>query len=241
MKTNYILKIENPCTESWAAMSQNDTGRHCKSCNKNIVDFSQLNDSEIIKYLSKNNSAKTCGRLEPHQLERIIKADLNKSKRNRFHQIITTLLLIGAAKSTVAQTQPSQHQTATSKSNNENLNNITALQKNKQDSLTQIIEGKVIAEDDKQPLPGVPVKIKGTNSGVFTNSEGKFKLFIPENLQGKKIELEFKYLGFKTLLAQIKPSDLTAQKEFKMCTEATLMGEVVVVSVKKKWWKFWKW
>ena len=121
MKTSYILKIENPCTESWAAMSKNDTGRHCKSCNKNVVDFSQLNDNEIIKYLSKNNSSKTCGRLEPHQLERIIKADLNKSKRNRFNQIITTLFLIGAAKSTVAQTQPSQHQTETSINNNENI------------------------------------------------------------------------------------------------------------------------
>jgi len=124
-------------------MSQNDTGRHCKSCNKNVVDFAQLTDSKVIKYLSKNNSAKTCGRLGPHQLERIIKADFNKSKRNRFNQIITTLFLIGAAKSTVAQTQPSQHQTETLKSNNENLKSITDQQESKQDSVTQVIEGRV--------------------------------------------------------------------------------------------------
>lgn len=241
MKTKYILKIENPCQESWNAMSKNDGGKHCESCNKNVVDFSQLNDSEIIKYLSKNNSSKICGRLETHQLSRIIKADINH--KPKFNKLIAALFLFGAAKSAVAQTQtqPSQHQTINSKSKNENLKNTANQQINEQDSLTKVIEGIVIAEEDKLAIPGVHVKIKGSNAGAVTDAKGKFKLFIPENLQGKKIELDFGYIGYKQLLVQIKPSDLKGQKEFRMCTEATLMGEVVIVSAKKKWWKFWKW
>lgn len=238
MKTSYILKIENPCTEHWGTMSKNDFGRHCKSCSKDVVDFSHLSDGEIIKYLSQNNSDKTCGRLESHQLNRIIKAETEK--RLKYNRIVAALLLIGTTKVSVAQDKNKVQKQQTAISENKSVSSKSIQQQNLQDSLRKVIEGVVIAEEDKLTIPGVHIKINGSNLGAITDAQGKFKLPIPDDLYGKKLELQLNSLGFKTLVIQINPTDLEHPKEFKMCTEAGLMGEVVIVSVKKKWWKFWK-
>ncbi len=239
MKTNYILKIENPCNENWDSMSENDIGKHCTSCNKDVVDFSLLSDDDIVKYLSKHSSTKTCGRLKPHQLNRVLKVE--SETRPRYGRIVAALLLIGTAKTTIAQHQNEfpQQQTANSESKSDHSKSITPVQKSLQDSLPKTIKGIVIAQEDKLPIAGVPVSIKGADFGVLTNADGKFKLTIPKDLYDKNFELEFKYIGFKTLVVKIKPTDLKYQQEFKMCTDTEIMGEVVVAS-KKKWWKFWK-
>ena len=240
MKANYVLNINNPCSENWQTMSKNDLGRHCDNCRTDVLDFSKLSDEEIIKYLSKKQSAKICGRLEPHQMGRLLKAE--NSKKIKFNSIIAALFLVGAAKSTIAQAQkkPPTEQREIFEQKTENIENLNAQQKNNQDSLSKVIEGLVIADDDKLPLPGVSVKIKGTNSSAFTNTEGKFKLNVPNELLAKKFDLEIRYIGYKTLVTQIKPNDLLTNKEFKICVEASVMGEVVIVTTKKKWWKFWK-
>src|SRR5579862_9057121 len=38
------------------------------------------------------------------------------------------------------------------------------------------ITGKVIGSDDKQPIAGATVKIKGTNTGIVTDVNGNFSL-----------------------------------------------------------------
>ena len=40
MKTPIIFHIPEPCHENWDAMTPQDKGRHCESCNKIVVDFS---------------------------------------------------------------------------------------------------------------------------------------------------------------------------------------------------------
>lgn len=56
----------------------------------------------------------------------------------------------------------------------------------------RIVKGKVVDEQGK-PMPGVTVRIKGTQMGTSTNVDGYFELPIPEG----KYSLIFSFIGFR--------------------------------------------
>ncbi|HMI62336.1 MAG TPA: hypothetical protein VK518_15565, partial [Puia sp.] len=64
MSKPFQLQIPTPCHESWANMQPSDKGRHCAACQKTVVDFTAMSDTEIIRYLSRA-SQHICGRLAP--------------------------------------------------------------------------------------------------------------------------------------------------------------------------------
>ena len=54
------------------------------------------------------------------------------------------------------------------------------------------LKGKVVASEDKLPLPGVGVKIKGSSTGTTTDAEGNFAI---TSKAGDV--LVFSFIGFK--------------------------------------------
>lgn len=64
------------------------------------------------------------------------------------------------------------------------------------------VKGQVISADDRSPLPGVTVKIKGTNQAVQTNTDGKFTISADKNA-----ELVFAYIGYNTREKKVKGTD----------------------------------
>lgn len=71
------LKIQNPCSESWENMTQFKEGRFCGSCQKTVVDFTAMSDSEIITFL-KSHHHQICGRLHVDQMNRALISVENK-------------------------------------------------------------------------------------------------------------------------------------------------------------------
>jgi len=69
MSKPFQLQIPTPCHESWANMQPSDKGRHCAACQKTVVDFTAMSDTEIIRYMSRAGQ-NVCGRLAPHQVNR---------------------------------------------------------------------------------------------------------------------------------------------------------------------------
>lgn len=84
------------------------------------------------------------------------------------------------------------------------------------------VEGTIVGSDDKLPLPGVSVFIKGTSEGVATDLEGNFSLAIPQE-QGQTLVI--RYLGYLSQEIEIKGS-----KSLKIELEPDVqsLGEVVV-------------
>jgi hypothetical protein len=64
------INIAEPCKENWHDMNQLEQGVYCKSCCKEVMDFSTLTDSEIIKYIEKRKDEKMCGRFKKEQLNK---------------------------------------------------------------------------------------------------------------------------------------------------------------------------
>lgn len=62
------IAIENPCHEDWNNMAPETQGRFCHSCEKIVIDFSQMSDSEILQFFNKPKTEKICGRFKSEQL-----------------------------------------------------------------------------------------------------------------------------------------------------------------------------
>ncbi|HEV3323985.1 MAG TPA: T9SS type A sorting domain-containing protein [Puia sp.] len=69
MKESLQLRIPTPCGEDWEHMQPAEKGRHCEHCCKTVVDFTEMSDEEIIRYVTERPSG-VCGRLMPDQLGR---------------------------------------------------------------------------------------------------------------------------------------------------------------------------
>jgi len=62
------IAIENPCHENWDQMTPETQGRFCSSCEKIVIDFSEMSDSEILQFFNKPKTEKICGRFKTEQL-----------------------------------------------------------------------------------------------------------------------------------------------------------------------------
>lgn len=72
MNTKYKITIPEPCHEDWNKMIQDETGRFCSSCEKSVVDFTQMLPTEVQDFFIKNHGQKICGRFRTKQLDSII-------------------------------------------------------------------------------------------------------------------------------------------------------------------------
>ncbi|SMC71771.1 carboxypeptidase-like regulatory domain-containing protein [Pedobacter africanus] len=61
-------------------------------------------------------------------------------------------------------------------------------------SLANVLSGRVVAQDDGKPLPGVSISMRGTNVGTVTDSNGEFKIIADTAV--KAAILRANYIGF---------------------------------------------
>lgn len=65
------IAIPEPCHENWGAMTPNEQGRFCGSCQKTVVDFTSFSAEDIQLYFTKHYGQKVCGRFKKQQLNPI--------------------------------------------------------------------------------------------------------------------------------------------------------------------------
>ena len=64
------IQISQPCHENWHNMTPNEQGRFCGSCQKAVVDFSAMNDKELLEYIANVAGYTACGRFSNDQLNK---------------------------------------------------------------------------------------------------------------------------------------------------------------------------
>ena len=84
------------------------------------------------------------------------------------------------------------------------------------------LSGVVIASDDKLPIPGVTVRIKGTSIATTTNSKGYFKIKVPVNGT-----LAFAFIGYET---QEMSTSKAANTIVRIKPASNRLNEVVVTT-----------
>lgn len=83
------------------------------------------------------------------------------------------------------------------------------------------ITGTVTSQDDKLPIPGVNVKVKGTQIGTSTDGNGKFTISVPSSSS----ILEFSYIGYAQ---QTKAVTGAGVINVVLVSDAKALNEVVV-------------
>ncbi len=68
MKERSSFSISEPCHESWNRMTASPGGRFCANCAKNVVDFTQKSNEEVLELLKKSNG-QICGRFRKSQVD----------------------------------------------------------------------------------------------------------------------------------------------------------------------------
>jgi TonB-linked SusC/RagA family outer membrane protein len=87
-----------------------------------------------------------------------------------------------------------------------------------------VVSGKVISGEDKTPLPGVNVLVKGSTNGTITDSNGTFSL----SVNSATDVLVFSFVGFTSKEVAVNG---TTSLNIALDTDATQLSEVVVTAL----------
>jgi len=85
------------------------------------------------------------------------------------------------------------------------------------------VTGTITAKEDGLPLPGVTIKVKGTNAGTTTSSNGTFAISLPP---GSTI-LDISYLGYLTQSVTVGSSNVV---NVSLTGDSQSLAEVTIVS-----------
>jgi CarboxypepD_reg-like domain len=219
MKTNFQISIPTPCDEDWGKFTPTSTGGFCGSCQKNVVDFSGMSESQLVAYFRDfpTDNQHLCGRFRDDQLQK------NYNIESWFPEWNIT------DKTLHYEVPITQFRTS---SNTISLPLIRKMKMVRNMTMAVLtfafaescgqqkqISGQVV-DSEGQPLPGVSISIKNTTKGIASDKDGKYHLAVDE-----KDILVFSFVGFERnelKIKEIKP--VVAMKESVMG-----LSEVVVV------------
>jgi len=90
------------------------------------------------------------------------------------------------------------------------------------------VSGTITSAEDKLPIPGVTIMVKGNSKmGVISDYDGKYKI----NLPSSDVTLVFSSIGFKTIEKQVKGQSVI---NVVMAVDQTSLKEVVIVGYGKQ-------
>ncbi len=88
--------MKNPCQENWEGMTPSESGRHCDKCKTEVIDFTQLTNSEIIHYFKSSKQREGCGRFLKSQIDTIqipVDEEIFFQHSNYFQKFLFVFLL----------------------------------------------------------------------------------------------------------------------------------------------------
>ena len=229
---NYKIKIEHPCEQNWEEMIPTQGGKYCLHCSKNIIDFTNLSDKEIIQIISKS-SGTLCGSLTRNQLNRHLSSKREHKYPTLFSKIAASFLLISLTQPTNAnplkKAIPSfvvfPPETAKEKTNQEPITTGDS---------TVTIRGKLLDAKTKETIPGATVLIQNSNIATSTNMDGEFKLDVSS--ASSTITVLISNIGYEPLEVKLKVGE-PQHEIFMNVSQQTLRGSMEITLYKAKWWQ----
>jgi hypothetical protein len=210
------LSIPEPCHENWDTMTPTQQGRYCNACAKEVIDFSNMSDRDVLNYFVKKKDDTLCGRAFPDQLDRTI--TVTAKKKWYWYWNYAAALFFFLAKSNNAAAQKTTKHSVIAIPNVQKKFPLMVGAVSIRKSFTVI--GKI--NDGKgQPVPYASVKILHSGNGISADESGKFAI----KLDSVTSIIEVSALGHTTKLVTIK--DLT-YVEVVLEKANGLMKEVVI-------------
>ena len=217
----YTITIPKPCHEKWDLMTPTEKGKFCGSCQKEVMDFTNISNFQLASILDKGGNV--CGRFRENQLNK----QISSPRSTHLHR---TGLAFGIG-SLLSLCNPAHSQEQTTA-----IENVSAI--GEPLAITKIETQKLfgtVTDQDGLPLPGVNITIEKTDIGTQTDFDGNFEIQLPNQFE-KEQRLKFEYVGQKTQILTINEFKNIGLIRMEDDTEA--LEEVVIIAgyvvVKKK-------
>ncbi len=231
------IRIPRPCPESWAAMTPTPAGRHCATCQTEVVDFTQKSPAEILAYFQKANGRAICGRLRTAQLAPALPPAAGRTRwRSWLSALLTasslSALLLPKASARVpvalnytGHTYSSPAGFPESRPLQEAPESGEAL-KRRIAANPILVHGVVLDAQTHQPLPGATVLLQGTRWNIDTNPAGEFELTVTS--RGRHIKLVAACIGYKTIVKTILVKESKQKITFLLEVDTHMLGRIIV-------------
>lgn len=220
-----ILKIEKPCTENFNNFSKTANGGFCNSCKKNVVDFTKMNNNEILNYFNKNET-NTCGLFLKSQLK-IYSRDTTLAKSHKSISFISSVF--GISLLSFLSISNGFSQVKTIKNEFVKVEPTKNSDKVEANNSAFIVEG--VISDEFGPLPGANVYLKNFDISTQTDFDGKFTF--PKPLKIGDV-LIVTYIGFKEKEIIVSNKNKSSIINYELfVSEQIMMGDVSTNKVYK--------
>jgi len=234
---DYILTINNPCSQDWANMSQNQSEccRYCENCEKKVIDFSDMPDIDILNKIQEL-PGKICGRFDKEQLDRLLKYTKQSSGNNYVNKIIASLLLftVVSEEKSLGQNIPIES-TIQSEIGKPNCPQIIEFDKTKAKPSKNILEGIILDSLSNNAIPYASIILKDFKIGITADINGYFKWEIPDKFMSDHILIKITSVAFNSEEFHLSKNDFPINKKiFLSQNKNYLMGEVIVTRSPKK-------
>ena len=185
MKKAITIRIPEPCHEDWNKMTPTEQGKHCKVCVKEVFDFTNSTDEELIKKIYNNENL--CGRFKSTQLNREMKLE-RKSGLSLAPLAASFLLPFTLLASNKATPNSKENKFQGSYASL----NIGSLYRTNFEKAQIITTGKIIDENGKS-ISNVTIEVKESGKLELSGLNGDFRIASANNET-----LVIKKKGFKT-------------------------------------------
>lgn len=220
MPAKIQLAVTQPCHQNWQHMNATEQGRYCNACAKEVVDFTTMNDTDVLFYFINQKNKNVCGRFYSDQLNREITKPVYPQKKKYWYWNYIAMLFMFLFKSNAGKAQGAvqQHSVEQVSKNDDNskgrIMGDTIIQTRKFE-VTGTITGK-----NGEPVAGATVIIKGTKNATVTDAKGVYRL---QRVSSNDI-LVVSAVGFKQTE---KIAIVAVKNDFNIAMEEVVMGGVV--------------
>jgi CarboxypepD_reg-like domain/Secretion system C-terminal sorting domain len=224
MSKHIQLHIPEPCHENWNNMTPVEKGRFCGSCQKQVVDFSRMNDEQLVVFFRKRSTGSVCGRFMQDQLGRSMAVPGKRIPWVKyFFQFALPAFLMSKKASAQGQVRILAGDTILTQA----APNIDAVKKTA-NKLKQekVIRGKVVDEMG-EGISYASIFIKGTTMGVAADSSGSFSL--KYSGQENSIVLVSSSIGYEEVETEVDLIKIDRSVIASLPADNTL-NEVIVVA-----------
>jgi hypothetical protein len=161
------FSVPSPCPKAWADMTPTTDGRHCGSCQHEVVDFSRMTEAEVTAWLARPAAGSVCGFFRAGQFAP--PAAVLAPPAPRWRRWVLTSLALLSFKPLVSSCQTTAQTTTTGPAP---TSQTDALADAPTGQVT--VRGRVLDDSTGLGVPGAEIFIGDTPYGATTDEQGNF-------------------------------------------------------------------
>jgi hypothetical protein len=165
-----MVTIPQPCSANWDHMAPTAAGRHCRSCQTEVVDFTRMSEAEVLAFLAARRGQPVCAFMAAPAVPA---APHSFGRAQGPRRWLLAAMALFSGQPVAAVRLPSR------------LPAWDMVQQNPAQAIITI-RGVVLDDSLNVAVAGAPVYIDNTPYGVVTDERGEFSVSLPANWEPVK-------------------------------------------------------